>query len=204
MIDDFEDSDLSEYYSPSSSGSASITSDPDYLLTSNSDHALLMDGDQDLRSMPGDGLPYYPQRGDIFEFYIRPTDFYNTPAFFRMNFGCQGYGTNNLYRIEWESNPTPGSDLSFEKRKYGDNVIIRAPADGAGCRLDQTYRILVDWASSGNLLAVAAYDMSGDIVAPADGTPLTFDDDEYVSGGIQWESNGYFGGVIDTCRTLPP
>lgn len=202
IIDGFEDGDNAEYYIPSSSGNEYTSVGRD--LTSGSDRGLVVDGPVDMRSMPGDGLPYYPVQGDTFEFYVRPIDFEDTPAFWRMNFGTQGYGTNNLYRVEWESEPTPGSDLSFEKRAGGTNVIRRASADDVGCRTGRTYRIEVNWGSDGsNTMTCAAYDMSGDQVSPADGSKLTFSDAEYTNGGIHWEANGYMVAAFDTCRTLP-
>lgn len=198
IIDDFEDNNNSEYYIPSSSGNDAVLAGAS--LVSGSTYGLYLDGPRRLFSQPGDGLPYYPQAGDVFEFYVRGVEFRNTPAFFRMNFGSQGYNTDNLYRVEWESNPTDGSDLSLEKRSGGSNVIIRATGNENGLDLDTTYRIVVDWRSGGgSTLTMHAERLDGTV----DAGPLSFDDTEYGSGGISWEANGYMGVQFDRCRTLP-
>lgn len=198
IIDDWEDNNNNEYYIPASSGNDSTPTSAS--LVSGSTRGLYLDGPRVLHSQLGDGLPYYPRAGDVFEFYVRPVEFRNTPAFFRMNFGKQGYGTANLYRIEWESEPTAGSDLSFEKRSGGSNVIVRAEGDNNGINLNTTYRIVVNWRSGGgSTLTMHAERLDGSI----DAGPLSFNDTEYNSGGIGWEVNGYMAAQFDRCRTLP-
>lgn len=198
IIDNWEDGDNNEYYIPRSSGHDST---PTWAsLVSGSDRGLLLDGDRRLFSMPGSGLPYYPQAGDAFEFYIRPIEFRDEPAFFRMNFGLQACNTENLYRIEWESDPTPGADLSLEKRKNGTNVIIRAEGDETGVELNTTYRIVCDWRSGGgSSISMHAERLNGSLVSG----PLSFNDTEWSSGGVGWETNGYMAMYFDRCRTLP-
>lgn len=197
IIDDWEDNNNNEYYIPSSSGRAMTVSAA--ALVADSDYGLRCDGPARLFSMPGDGLPYYPQRGDTFEFHVCPRMFRDEPAFWRMNFGARRYDARDVYRVEMESEPTAGSDISLEKRSSGSNVIIRATGDNNGANLDTTYRVVVDWGF--NQIMLNVYEPNGAAASP--NLPLSFVDGEYDSGGISWETNGYMVADFDRCRTLP-
>lgn len=197
IIDDWEDNDNNEYYIPSSSGGE--TTNTSSSLVAGSTYGLFCNGPVQLFSQPGDGLPYYPRRGDQFEFYVEATDFRDTPAFWRMNFASQGYNTDNLYRVEMESEPTAGSDISFEKRSGGSNAIIRATGDENGANLNTTYRVVVDWGHDEMTLRV--YEPDGTLASS--NLPLSFVDGAYDGGGISWEANGYMACRFDRCRTLP-
>lgn len=197
-IDYFEDGNLGEY-SHSFSGSAVVQSGN--LGPTSGSQRLKLDQQRRLISLSGDGLPNYPSWGETWEFYFRPLSFYNTPAFLRCDFmDLRSYSTNNCYRLEWESNPTSGSDWSLEKRSGGSNVIIEATEDNLGVDVGTTYRCVVDMDWSSGTIQADWYDYD----ASSHLRSLTLTDSNQLTGpAIGWETNGYMECAFDTGRILP-
>lgn len=196
-IDDFEDNDLAEYTIPSSSGTASVESGS---LGTNGNYKLQLDQYVRLFSMDGDGLPNYPEWDHSWEFYFRPTAFHDTPAFLRFNFMNQDYSTNDCYRLEWESNPTSGSDWSLEKRSGGSNVIREATGDDIGVDTGVTYRCEVHWSWSDGTITAEWWNHDTNTQIHT----LTLTDSSTMGGSaISFETNAYMSCEFDTIRELP-
>ncbi|MFC7191841.1 hypothetical protein ACFQL7_20800 [Halocatena marina] len=202
-IDYFGDSDLAEY-TQDFSGTASIQTG-NHGPSPNTER-LVLDQQKRLISNPGDGLPNYPAFGQQWEFYFRPMNFYNTPAFLRCNFmGMGSYGTDRTYRLEWESDPTSGSDWSFEKRDGGSVVLSQATGDGLGVDTGTTYRCLIDMTdtSSSPTINVEWWNYSTNTQLRT----LSLTDNEAsgkINGSaIAFETNGYMKAGFDTARILP-
>lgn len=92
-VDFFEDNDISEYRYPG--GFSTVTS-----RVSRGNYALRGSGDKSLLSLPGDGLPYYPQEGDTIKFDINVTNT-NGPVTF-------GYATQSII---------DGYEVKFQERQ---------------------------------------------------------------------------------------
>lgn len=197
IIDNFEDNNMNEYLVEQTSGASFAEVVPGASLVSGSTLGLRLHGRKRALSLPGDGLPYYPTRGDTFEFYVRAVNFKDTPAFFRFDFGVQHYDTSDIYRLEWESEPTNKADLSLEKRENHNNVLIDESPNGTGMNLNKTYRFEINWGY--NDITVQPFEMNGNPVFD----PLLITDGEWDSGGIGWECQTYMVAEFDYCRTLP-
>lgn len=197
-IDYFEDGNLSEY-TIDRSGTSVVQSGN--LGPTSGSNRLKLDQQRRLFSLSGDGLPNYPAWNNTWEFYFRPLTFYNTPAFLRCNFmDLGGYSTNNCYRLEWESNPTSGSDWSLEKRSGGNNVIIEATGDNVGVDTGVTYKCVVDMTWNTGEIYAEWWDYTNNTLLRT----LTLTDTNQLTGpAIGWETNGYMECAFDTARILP-
>ncbi|WP_330630651.1 hypothetical protein [Halocatena halophila] len=186
-IDYFGDGNMNEYWENSTSGHANVISGS--IGPSGSSSHLEIDNRRVI-SKDGDGLPNYPHWGDTWEFYFKPTNFRNTPGIFRCNFHNNHYNTDDLYRIEWESDPTSGSDMSLEKRLNGSNVKIQATGDGLGIKTGITYRVTVEMRQSDYTIIVNWYDYDNnnhlrqlslsDSSNPISGSAVSFFTNAYV------------------------
>jgi hypothetical protein len=204
-IDYFEDGNLNEYVIPGSTGTASLWSNgfPND-VSGGEQTALKLDQYVRMFSLEGDGLDNYPGWGISWEFYFRPVTFYNTPAFLRCNFmALDGYDTSDCYRLEWESDPTSGSDMSLEKRAGGSNVIQNHAGDGVGVDTQTTYRCVVHMVEeSGNAGHIIAEWWNHETNTKIN--ELRIDDgSQHYGPAIGFETNGYMEAGFDVARILP-
>lgn len=198
VVDNFEDSpdgpyatgeDLSDYYS----GHLSVMSRISSGTILEGSVSLEIDAGTDgshhiITSIPGDGLPNYPQQGDTFEAVMYGLDSYDGD---RMGvlFGVQDNhdGTDN-----WD-----GLDAYFAFVRPADNQIdIERIADGSATVLsststtvphEETLRTVVDWGTDDSI-DVTVYDSNDSEVGSTSTT-----DDTFTSGGIGWEGTGVGG-----------
>ena len=189
VIDDFERGDLSPYIQYGNQN-AGITTSPTYEGT----YAIAMAGSP-LVSYPGDGLPYYPVRGDVIEYYTWLSS--GTDMSVEIDFCVQDHGDNNEYWYEASLKnfdlPTPGS-VHIGKRK-GDNFDIGPIRSGDPLPSDTWLRCRIEIGDP--TIAVTGYypDGSGGWTAEA---TVSMDDTEWSSGGVGWHTSqsGQTGGDI--------
>lgn len=202
-IDYFEDGGLGEY---TAAFSGTSTTQSGNLGPTSGGSRLLLDEQRRIISVEGDGLPNYPDWGLQWEFYFRPLQFYNTPAFLRCNFmGMNSYGTDRTYRLEWESDPTSGSDWSLEKRSGGSVVLAEATADGLGVKVGTVYRCLIDMTDTSSPNSIHAEWWNHSSNTKLRELDLVDNDGSGIIAGksIGFETNGFMKCGFDTARILP-
>lgn len=89
IIDNFERNNINPYsgktYMASTQGS--VVNTGDYALQINSD----VNGSSGIYSFPGDGLNYYPQEGDVGEFYVQHTGYHSGAMHIGLGDSLSGY-----------------------------------------------------------------------------------------------------------------
>lgn len=192
LIDNFEDGDMSEYVERQS-GSHSFVSGG---LHSDSNQSVKLMNYVRYLSLPQDDLWYYPNLGDTIKFSFKVTATHGDPAFLRFDFGVQDYNTDNLYRLEWESQGTTEADWSLEKRVDGVNEIVNASNDYTGPTIGNIYTVEIFTQTSGSI-STRYYGPDGSIIGSlyiSDGS------NQFTSGGIGLETNGNMECEFDALR----
>ena len=192
VIDDLERGDLSPYIQYGNQN-AGITTSPTYEGT----YAIAMVGnDNALVSYPGDGLPYYPVRGDVIEYYTWLSS--GNDMGVEIDFCVQHHGYGNEYWYEaslnnFDRSTNPGS-VHIGKRK-GDSWDIGPIRSGDPLPSDTWLRCRIEIGDP--TIAVTGYypDGSGGWTAEA---TVSMDDTEWSSGGVGWHTSqsGQTGGDI--------
>ena len=194
VIDDLERGDLSPYIQYGNQNDAGITTSPTYEGT----YAIAMAGDDNaLVSYPGDGLPYYPVRGDVIEYYTWLSS--GNDMGVEIDFCVQDHGWyENEYWYEaslnnFDRSTNPGS-VHIGKRK-GDSWDIGPIRSGDPLPSDTWLRCRIEIGDP--TIAVTGYypDGSGGWTAEA---TVSMDDTEWSSGGVGWHTSqsGQTGGDI--------
>ena len=183
VIDDFERGDLSPYiqYGDQYTG---ITDSWTYEGT----YAIAMVGnDNALVSYPGDGLPYYPVRGDVIEYYTWLSS--GNDMGVEIDFCVQDHGYGNEYWYEaalknFDQSTNPGS-VHIGKRK-GNSWDIGPIRSGDPLPSDTWLRCRIEIGDP--TIAVTGYypDGSGGWTAEA---TVSMDDTEWSSGGVGWHTS---------------
>ena len=192
VIDDLERGDLSPYIQYGNQN-AGITTSPTYEGT----YAIAMVGnDNALVSYPGDGLPYYPVRGDVIEYYTWLSS--GNDVGVEIDFCVQDHGYRNEYWYEaslknFDPSTNPGS-VHIGKRK-GNSWDIGPIRSGDPLPSDTWLRCRIEIGDP--TIAVTGYypDGSGGWTAEA---TVSMDDTEWSSGGVGWHTSqsGQTGGDI--------
>jgi len=137
-------------------------------------------------SLPGDGLPYYPQAGDSMEFKIQvSTD--NTYG--GALWGVQNAGTwespERGYRLRIDTGASPGVELEKVTDERGSHFITD-PSSGQLSEvvveptIGEVYTVRVDWNRDGTM-PYDVVDSDGNVLA-ADASPTP--DTEWTAGGV--------------------
>ncbi len=170
VIDDFEDSDLSEYDFDRGSSGASVVSSPAY----NGSGVLEISG-TNTEMISTSGLSYYPSAGDTFSYWVRGTGGADD---INLTYGVQDHDNRYFIRVDFANN-----DLVLYRNENSDPVNL------AGTDLslseDTWYEVEVDWGDSGSQV-VTLYDSSGSQLGQ-----ISASDSTWTSGGIGYDA--YFG-----------
>lgn len=172
VIENFETGDISEY--SGNTGSYSVNSggiDGSYYLQTNSNNTVI-------KSLPGDGLPYYPSRGDIFEWWAYENGNGNAVETW---FGAQDYsGTGGGYNAAVVT--STGGETQMRLGTYGgvgDDVTSPRTINGAE---KEWLRCRLEWADP--KLKFKVYDRDGNLYGEISGEDTQFD-----SGGIGFDTS---------------
>jgi hypothetical protein len=172
IIDDFEDSDLSEYDpDPDYPGQGSIVSSPTY----NGSYALAI-SDENTELISTSGLDNYPGAGDTFSFWVRASGGADN---LNVSWGVQGHDDRYYAKLK----PLSGEFHLFKyKSESGD---YRDGDTSLSLSQDTWYEIEIDWGSGGTQTATL-YNSSGSQLAQ-----LSMSDSEWSTGGVGYD--GYLG-----------
>lgn len=182
VIDDFESGDLSAYTGSHSETQVSSN------ISHNGTYALLLDGwdsnDTSYYSVSGDGLANYPEKGQVFEFYIyliESQDGGGTP-YSEVGFGTQD--ASNTYTVAFSSN------FEISKLDGGTGSVIDSVSPSYA--YDEWMRCEVDWGTD-DLIQVTLEDSNGTQLHSISGTDSTF----ASNVGISFHSAGGIDTYID-------
>jgi len=149
-----------------------------------------------ISSQPGDGLPYYPQIGDRFEFYARD-GFGASP---RVRFGMDGNGSG--YQIYVRADNNGRRRFWVERVDSGTRVQI-AQASGLSFGRLAWVRIEVDWhdgsgSESNGTIVSRLYDSNDNLVHTHNVTDTTYLNDR----GVGFSTGGNAARIVDGYRRL--
>ena len=186
-LDNFEDNDLSEYSTVS--GSASTVSSSDQ--SANPKHGEYMldingDGSNSGVIRSTSGLPYYPERGETFEYWLYSDSSGSTGQESGLSFGVQ----NSSYRYESEILYDYGSYGIVVEQIQNNSVVDQSISDAITFNQDEWHRFKIDWGSQD--INVSVYDSSETFLGNT-----TLSNTAYDSGGIEWEASSDADMYID-------
>lgn len=185
IVDDFEDSDLSEY--PFNQGNDWSVVDGG--LIDGSNHHIQRTGTSSgqsgpqIHSVPGDGLPRYPVKGNTIEYYFQ--DKTGSQAEFR--FGILNSNEENPGGYELEhGNKNNNFTMIF---RDGNGNSSKLFSNSLTWNQNHTYRVEIEW---GDTITATAFDHDGDgSKVVTDSTPEKTDLDAHnKNGGISFSDNG--------------
>lgn len=194
VTDSFEDGDITEYSSANGTEAEfTPTTTQSYLGSYSLYCTVPASGVAWLQSLSG--LPYYPVRGDRFEFYWRPetTSGYN---FFR--FASQDSTSNNHYEVNLRPN---NSEFALEIDQSGTDTVIDADTTVTEYTANQWHRIMVDFDSAGDgTIAAELYGPDGSAYSQVSGVETT-----YNEGGVGFYTSASAGSECywDAIRLIP-
>jgi len=171
-IDDFEDSDLSEYSGETSyhSFNTSRTKEGDVALD------LTRDGDnRRMYSLEGDGLPNYPKIGDKFRYWW----YSEQDAIHRFWYGIQNSSRDNAYRLDYEVHDNQ-IDVYIDG---GDSNGDPQQTFSMSISFDTWYQTEIRWYTNG-IHEIEVFDENGNSVGNG-----SFTDATYGDGGIAMEGS---------------
>jgi hypothetical protein len=181
VIDDFEDSDLSEYSFDRGSSGASLVTSP----THSGSYALsLTDVAVEMISRPGGStpdLPNYPSAGDTFRYNVYAT---GGVQYTNYTYGVQDHRNRYFVRIDFAGN-------RFRLYKYADgNTTELVRDDTITVSEDQWYELEVDWVSNGTHTITLLDDTDSQV------GQLSATDETWTSGGIGYDGYMDDGGTL--------
>lgn len=172
LIDDFEDGNIGEY--SGNTGSYSVRSGgisgSNYLQTSTNNTVI--------KSLPGDGLPYYPSRGDIVEWWTYENGNGNAAELW---LGAQDYsGTGGGYNVAVVTSTSGETYMRIgTEGGTGDDVGSSTAINGAE---KEWVRCRLEWGDP--TMTFEVYDTDGNLYGTVSG-----DDTQYDSGGIGFDTS---------------
>lgn len=176
-IDDFEDSDLSEY-GTNEGGDWQIVSD---VTAEGSNYSLSREGTSASQSGPEiasiSGLNSYPSSGDVFEFnvYFHQSDVQSGFYFAVQNSPDTGNDSwPGAYRIKFD---LQNSSFQFNLVS-SDGSYSLLKSSNHSFNTGKWYKVRVDWSSDGSFV-IELYDNSGGLI-----NELTASDSTWSDGGI--------------------
>jgi hypothetical protein len=192
LVDSFEDGNISEYNTTTDKGDATVIQDSseaidgDYYLEIFSNFGSSMSVD----SNEGDGLPYYPEAGDIIKHNVHPT---STSDEYYFRFGAQGYRDNgetyfvgNLFSSDWQIGYVDSSNNRSTLASYSN------------FNFDSTdwHTSEIEWKTNGDIIS-RVYDPSGNEMLE-----ISANDTEWSSGGIGFRLQASATIYVDWVRAL--
>lgn len=201
IIDDFERGNLDPYFENLNA--------PDFFTETGTrwegTYGLRANNGGSIYSLPGDGLRYYPTRGDAFEFYFRvytnrDTNYTNK---FRFEYGVQSAAVDNLYRLDMETEYEANSaTLTFEKRVNGSNNVLHRGLIDPLPEFDTWERVRVQW-DQDDTHHISWENRHGSIVKDSFSVLDTLSGD-FADGGIGIFTNNGVDVGFDYIHTIPP
>jgi hypothetical protein len=175
VVDDFEDTDLSEYEFDRGKSGASLVTSPTY----SGAYALEISGtNTEMISM--NGLDHYPAAGDVFSTWVRGT---NNADRINITYGVQ----NHLNRYFARVNPEQGH-VALYRYEDGNGTLL---ADkGVPLSQDTWYEVQIEWQTDGTHV-FTLFDESGGQVAQISATDST-----WTAGGIGYDAYLGDGGTV--------
>ncbi|MDL5361340.1 hypothetical protein [Halalkalicoccus sp. NIPERK01] len=150
-IDDFEHNDIPAYYTdPSGTGTVDTTSVAAY----DGSYGVHFDGQREIYSVPGDGLPNYYERGTWAEFWIRPISTDSAHSYW-VAFGGSTSDWDNHYTVKLFMDGA----FRVDRREDGSLTTV-ADDDGTDVSYStQWYR--VEFLADPDQIRARLYDSSG-------------------------------------------
>ncbi|PSQ46002.1 hypothetical protein BRD15_10370 [Halobacteriales archaeon SW_6_65_15] len=174
-VDDFEDSDLSEYEFDRGSSGASLVTSPTY----SGAYALEISGtNTEMISM--EGLEHYPAAGDVFSTWVRGT---NNADRINITYGVQ----NHLNRYFARINPEQGHIALY---RYEDGSSTLLADKGVALSQDTWYEVHIDWQTDGTHV-FTLFDESGSQI-----DQISAIDSTWTAGGIGYDAYLGDGGTV--------
>jgi len=175
VIDDFNDTDFSEYSGDTAQLSQSTTT----FKEGSGSAEFFQPTNNNIKVTSTSGLKNYPVAGDTFRYFVL-LDTDATGSRVRHEFGVQG---SDQYRIEFR----PGNDTITFGSSYdsGNNVVFNT-----NINKNEWYEIEVDWGTNGTF-TIDAFDNTGSSITNFPGTAT---DSNQTSGAIAIDSRSPSGG----------
>jgi hypothetical protein len=188
IIDDFNDNNLSEYrYVRGDSETTSDSFEGQYAYWRNDTI-----GNGSTQSYQGDGLNYYPKRGDVIEFYGKATNvgnYYDT----ELTVGLQNPGSNDTEDCYSFLINLSDDNITIGKWSGGNNSTLNSK--NVSLSLDTWYRHVVYWKGNGDLVYEVRDSSTNNLIKSVSAT-----DSEYDEGGLGLRSTT--GGYLDFIRKI--
>lgn len=124
-------------------------------------------------SLPGDGLPNYPEAGDNITCYLKASGGADN---FNFSWGVQGHQDRYYVKVKPESD-----NMYLFKYKNADGTVL-ASTSGLSMSQDSWYWLEINWATDGTQ-TVELYDLEGNVLAECTGT-----DAEWSTGGVGFDA----------------
>lgn len=176
IVDDFEDNDLVEYSNTTNFTTTTTAIEGSY--SGQNDGTTT--NDEQIYSMPGDGLPNYPSRGDTFEFKIADIGGLFAGMSFGLETGAVAVGDSTGYAARINERDT---EIQLN-RANGDGTSTNL-ATAAYTDTTDPYRGEVVYPATGNAIQYTLYNANGTELASVSAI-----DDTYSGGGIGWSRGG--------------
>lgn len=174
-VDDFEDTDLSEYEFDRGKSGASLVTSPTY----SGAYALEISGtNTEMISM--DGLEHYPAAGDVFSTWVRGT---NNADRINITYGVQNHLNRYLARV----NPEQGH-VALYRYEDGEGTLLADKS--VSLSQDTWYEVNIDWQTDGTHV-FTLFDENGNQVSQISGTDST-----WTAGGIGYDAYLGDGGTV--------
>jgi VCBS repeat-containing protein len=158
-IDNFEDTDISEYTIPNGDSSdvsfITFSKDGTYSLELNLGPSFIP------TIVSKSGLPNYPEPGDTFRYWVYPD---GGRAVFQ--FGLQDANNQFAYRID-----APGDTIQLRKNVGGSGTVLTEKT--LPLSLDQWYQVEIEW-NEDNSWSTKLYNESGALLVKANTADTTF------------------------------
>lgn len=176
IIDSLEDQSLSEY-DDVDKGKFSVVNSP----TAHENYALrCASNGASIKSLPGDGLNYYPQRGDKFKLHIRLGTEYSGAE---MWFGAQNYDTTGPGYSVGMRHRASSTDSTAERgvflQTYGGTGVNKTATFST--QADTYYTVEVRWGFP--TISASVYH-DGDFIES-----IQLDDSQWDSGGVGFDTS---------------
>ena len=176
-VDDFEDSDLSEYEFDRGSSGASIVTSPTY----SGAYALEISGtNTEMISM--DGLEHYPAAGDVFSTWLRGT---NGADQINITYGVQNHTNRYLVRVDFAND-----ELAIWRHEDGTSYVLAKETSGFTLGEDTWYEVQIEWKTDGTHV-LTLFDKSGSQMSQMSATDST-----WTAGGIGYDAYLGDGGAV--------
>lgn len=199
IIDDWERGNISPYTIGPSTGDENFNASTNTVFEGTYALNSFDANNAGIVSLPGDGLNYYPVRGDLIEVYFYLNNDFEAAEFGVASQNYPGSSSNgeNHYEFAVKANGSianPPGGIHMGKRKNGewDNGVIvdgdPAPLrSGPDAPTGEWIRGEIQWGDPTLTWTVYTQDGNGEFTNEFGS--LSFDDTEWDSGGVHWSSS---------------